>query len=153
MKESIAIKELIYQKLQLLVAKRIATAKSAMEIATESRDNETKSTSGDKHETGRAMMHIEQEKNKIQLIKALGLKKELDHINYQKIFEQAKLGSIVTTNQGNYFLSIGLGKVRIQEDLYYAISMISPIGQLLLNKKVGEEMSFRGKTFQIKAIF
>jgi len=45
------------------IEKRIHTAKSAMESAEESARNETKSSAGDKFETGRAMMHLEKEKN------------------------------------------------------------------------------------------
>jgi len=41
----------------------------ALDFAKESRDNETKSTAGDKYETGRAMADIEVQKMDMQLAK------------------------------------------------------------------------------------
>jgi len=57
-------------------------------------------------------------------------------------------GSLVETDQENYFISIGFGKI----DDVYAISVESPLGALLKGKKIGESVEMRGKKITIKSI-
>lgn len=152
MQKKAPIKEVLYQQLKTILEQKQATAKIAIQAAIEARDNETKSSAGDKHETGRAMMQREQARNEAQLNKIITLKNELQQVKIQQKSTKVMLGSLVCTTRGNYFLSIGLGKLMVQADTYYAISTAAPIGQLLLGKKVGEEVQFQGKTFSIKTI-
>ncbi|MNL72888.1 hypothetical protein D3C87_1982760 [compost metagenome] len=51
-------------------------------------------------------------------------------------------GSIVETNLGIYFIAISIGVVKIDHDKVFVISNQSPIGKLLLRKKVGESFVF-----------
>jgi len=67
------IKEQILNRLHEIVDNKIDIAKSAVDSVKESRNSDTKSSEGDKHETGRAMMQIEPEKNETQLSKALNI--------------------------------------------------------------------------------
>ena len=73
-----------------------------------------KAVQGDKYETGRAMMQIEEDNNRTQLLQALQVKNQLQKINLQKEFAKVGLGSLVTTNHAVYFLSIGIGQVTIE---------------------------------------
>jgi len=150
---STIIKQQIYQQLESLIAQRMDTAQSAMQAAEESRDNETKSSAGDKYETGRAMMHLEKEKNKVQLIKAKQLKNELAQIKIAKLSDKVIAGSLVITNQGKYFISVGLGKIIIDDIVYYAVSPLAPIGKVLLNQQVGSSINFQGKTILITHLY
>jgi transcription elongation GreA/GreB family factor len=45
-----------------------------------------------------------------------------------------------------------LGKVEINAEIIYAISLDSPIGQLFKGKRVGDELEFRGKTLKINQL-
>jgi len=69
------MKQLIHNQLLTDLDKRIKSAKEFIESAKESRDNDTKSSAGDKFETGREMMQMEIDKNETQLRKALKLKR------------------------------------------------------------------------------
>lgn len=140
------------QKLKEIVQEKIDVANSSLNATIEGRDNQTKSTAGDKHETGRAMMQAEQQRNEIQLGKAILLKKELEQIDIEASFEKVQQGALVLTNQGNYFIAIGLGKVIVAEKTVYAISVLSPIGKVLLNKQVGEAIKFQNKDIVIEEI-
>ncbi len=146
------IKEIIVNHLHGVIDKRIETATRDIQIAKESRDNETKSTAGDKYETGRAMVQFEIEKSNVQLNKAIQLKNELAQIDVNKKLNNVVFGSIVRTNQGNYFISIGLGTIIIEQETFYAISLASPIGKVLNRKKVGDKINFLGKTIIITEI-
>ncbi len=149
MTELLNIKEKILSRLQEIVAQKIEIAESAVELVKEARDSDTKSTAGDKHETGRAMMQIEMEKNQVQLSKALFLKQELANINMTKEYNKAEFGSLVFTNQGNYFIAIGIGKLDIENKTYYSVSLASPIGGLLKDKETGDKIQFQEKGFII----
>lgn len=146
------LKEILVNQLNVILDKRIETANRDIQLAIESRDNETKSTAGDKYETGRAMVQFELEKNKVQLNKAIQLKNQLLQIDLHKKYKKAVFGSVVKTAQDNYFISIGLGKINVGDDSYIAISLASPIGMLLNNKKEGDFFSFQDKKITITEI-
>jgi len=149
MKITKEMKGLIIRHLDNMLDEKINAALSAIESVRQSRDSDTKSSAGDKYETGRAMMQIEFEKSQIQLAKAQDLKKELARINTQREFTKVQNGSLVITNQGVYFISIGIGKLVVNENIYYSISLASPIGQLLHDKTVGQKFKFQEKEFTI----
>jgi hypothetical protein len=65
------IKIKLYQYCVEFIDKRIAGAREAIQIAQDSANEETKSSAGDKYETGRAMAQLEIEKNTTQLEEAL----------------------------------------------------------------------------------
>lgn len=114
--------------------------------------SETKSTAGDKHETGRAMLHLEREKLGTQLNNNKKLKETLSKINLSKTSKVVCLGSIVYTSQNNYFIAISAGKLKIDSQTFYAISPNTPIGKLLLGKTSGNTITFREQQFVIHNI-
>jgi len=105
-------------------------------------DSETKSSAGDKHETGRAMLQLEMEKASQQLAVVDEMKVVLSKIAGIKTSEIIKLGSLVITDHANYYLAISAGQIKISNNMFYAVSPISPIGKLLLGKTVGDKFNF-----------
>ena len=148
----------IEHKKQLFIAcsnyinDKISVLEAALNDAQEAANSDTKGSAGDKHETGRAMMHIEKEKNAKQLRDRLRLLEVLRLINPEEIHSEVKIGSLVKTNNGNYFISIAMGKFNLKEDVVYVISPVSPIGQLLITKKKGDPFSFNGRKFTIEEV-
>lgn len=130
----------------------IKVLEAALNDAQEAANSDTKGSAGDKHETGRAMMHIEKEKNAKQLSERLRLLEVLRLINPDESSKEVKIGSLVSTNNGIYFISIAMGKFNLNEDVIYIISPVSPIGQLLLGKVVRDEVKFNGRKFVIKGV-
>jgi transcription elongation GreA/GreB family factor len=147
------IKALLLAELSQLLDERINTTLSEIESVKESRDSDTKSSAGDKYETGREMIQQELNKFQAQLSKFQTLKNDLARIDPSKIHTQVEFGSLVICNQGNYFLSVAFGKVHVQSTDYFCLSMVSPIGQALSGGKVGEQVLFNGKTILIEAIY
>jgi transcription elongation GreA/GreB family factor len=143
------IKQKIYKYLHDLIDRRMNTFQSAALSAEESKNNETKSSAGDKYETARAMMQIEQEKNEMQWKQAKQLKQILGQIDILVVHEQVSLGSLVTTSQGVYFIAIGVGKVKLDDEIYYCISTDSPIGALLIGSSKGDVIKFGGRKIEI----
>jgi transcription elongation GreA/GreB family factor len=145
-------KQEIIQQLSHLLSKKVEELVSSINSAKESRDNDTKSSAGDKHETSRALVQIEIEKLEVQLDKTLQLQKELSSIYAEKAHQQVEPGSLVYTNHENYFISVGMGKLVVQDEIYYAISLASPLGQLLKGKVVGEKVELQGREILINKI-
>lgn len=143
------IKSHIIQHLHIYLDKKIASVTSAIQSAIESRDSDTKSSAGDKHETSRAMMQIELDQNEGQLNKLIKLKNEINQLDLNQDFNLVKSGSLVTTNEGQYFISIGIGKIEVNNQDYFAISLASPIGLLLKNKKPGDKLQFQEREIEI----
>jgi hypothetical protein len=146
-------KNLLVNHLQKILDARIETVLREIEMAKESRDNETKNSVGDKYETSRTMAQFELEKNNLLLNKTILLKNELSQIDLHKNYHKAEYGSLVLTSTGDYFISIGLGKIEIENKTVYCISLASPIGKVLNNKKAGDVINFQGKPVSITNIF
>ena len=118
----------------------------------EARNNDTKSSAGDKFETGREMMNIEIQKSENQLSITNRFVEELSKIDLQKNNDKVVYGSIVYTNNGNYFISIAFGKIKIDRDVFYSISFASPIGKMLHNMQEGNSFIFQEKEYIIQGI-
>ena len=114
--------------------------------------SETKSSAGDKHETGRAMLQLEMEKTSQQLIGINQMNAVLETIDISKNSKKVHLGSLVFTQKDTYFLSISAGKIVVNNEVFYAISTSSPIGKLLLGKQENEQFVFLGNTIKIQKI-
>jgi len=114
--------------------------------------SETKSSAGDKHETGRAMIQLEMEKESQKLKSFASMRSALDRMDLENQRELVRLGSLVKTSISNYFISASLGVLNAGHESYFAISLQSPIGQLLLGKKEGDSIHFNGREIQINSI-
>ncbi len=143
------IKEILVNQIHKILDKRIETAISDIELAKESRDNETKSSVGDKYETGRAMVQFELEKLTIQLNKTIELKNEISKMDLVKKFDSVEFGCLAFTNRENYFISKGIGKIECEKQNFYCISLASPMGKILHRKKVNDKFIFQEKEVEI----
>ena len=125
----------------------------ALANATESANNETKSSAGDKHETARAMMQLEQEKLGHQLKELQDQKSELEKIDISKPSTQIAKGTLIQSDKGFLFLSIGLGKISVEDKNVFAVSPQSPIGIKLLGKKENDAVEMNGVKYKIEKLF
>jgi transcription elongation GreA/GreB family factor len=142
-------KEQLYKQCVSIIEVKLNTINSVFDSAQDSANNETKSTAGDKHDTARAMAHLESEKNAKQLIEINKLKKVLPYIKNHKNNGVIELGSIVKTDGANYYISISLGKLKIEAQDFYCISAVTPIGRLLIGKTIGDTILFHGNSITI----
>lgn len=146
-------------KVQLLEAckKQLASRREAVDTilanVAVSLKEETKSSAGDKHETGRAMLQLERENAGKQLSEIEKLEVILNRISSEISEGPVHLGCVVETDSTNYFLSIPSGELHINDKKYYAIGTMSPIGKLLLGKQNGDEVRFRESVLKITTIY
>ena len=114
--------------------------------------SETKSSAGDKHETGRAMLQLEREKLGVQLADAERTYQLANKVKISTANDTVTVGSLVVTSGAVYFISISAGKYHQENTDVYCISAGTPIGKLLLGKRIGDAISFNQITFKILAI-
>lgn len=145
-------KRILYDQCVAYVKQRIDTAQRAIQVAQASANEETKSSAGDKYETGRAMMQLEVERNTVQLSESIKLKQALDQINPEKETTIIQPGSLVTTNQGNFYLAISVGQLVVDTKTYFAVSPTSPIGIKLMEGNVGSSFTFNSKVYTIERV-
>lgn len=143
------IKEQLYRKCNEALQERLKHIKKSILDLEEALQSETKSSAGDKHETGRAMIQIEREKAGQQLIGIQNNQELLQKIDCKAKHKNIALGSVVYTSQHNYFISISEGEIKLEDVSFYAISPHSPIAQLLLGKTEGDTISFRNNPFTV----
>ncbi len=134
------------------IEERIKGASQAIQFAQSSANEETKSSAGDKYETGRAMAQLEIEKNTVQLAEAQKLKQILLQLDPAKPSETIHAGSLVITNQGKFYISIPAGQFTLGGEIYFAVSSSSPIAKILLGLKAGDQIDFNKKTFVIQSL-
>jgi len=136
------IKQQLYQNCSEFVDERLNTVTNIMDSNKKALFSETKSSAGDKHETGRAMLQLEMEKASQQLTSINQMKGVLQKLTIDYNSDIISLGSLIVTDKANYFLAISIGKITIDSSDYYAVSTNSPIGKQLLGKHIGEVIPF-----------
>jgi hypothetical protein len=146
------IKLELFKHCKAFVNKRAQTVEEIISSNQKALQSETKSSAGDKHETGRAMLQLEMEKAGQQLEGISQMNEILSKINFIEASNKAHLGSIIFTEKGNYFLSISAGQIIVDCQKYFAVSVSSPIGKLLLGKSENEVISFNGIDHRILKI-
>ena len=144
-----SIKKQLLEQCGDLVGMRLRLLQKSILDIENSLNSETKSSAGDKHETGRAMIQLEREKLGNQLRIVEEQRNILKRIRIDKTNHTVVLGSLVTTTKANYFIAVSVGEISIDGISYYAISLNTPVGQLLLSKQVGETVMFRGEPQEI----
>ena len=135
-----------------IVNEKLLLSKGQITSINQSKSSATKSTAGDKHETGRAMMERELAMAEAQKAKA---QKQMLDIKSMFGFSRSrtvKNGSLVNTTKGRFLIGIALGKVETDFGLCFAISQASPMGSLLFGKKEGDTVELNGMDIQINSI-
>lgn len=147
-----AVKGAVYKKCSKIISEKLKQLHDAYSETREALLSEAKSTAGDKHETGRAMIQLEQEKMGRQLQETLKLKSMLERVPVQHNFERIQSGALVQMNDDLYFIAVGLGKVDIEGFEVFVIAPTSPLAQVILGKEKGFSVKFHDKLLCIEAV-
>ena len=131
---------------------KVLALKTELNSIREATTSESKSTAGDKHETGRAMIHLEQEKLHKQLAEAQAVVAELERIDGSVSQTKIGLGSLIKTNKGAFFLAAGLGKIELNGQTYFVVSTKAPIAAQFLGRSVGDKANMNGMMYDIQSV-
>ena len=152
MKQASLLKKNILEELIQRVSTKLININFLISSAVDSRNDDTKSSAGDKHETSRAKVQTDIDnymKQKLNLITQLNLLKSIDLV---KTSRKVDHGSMVYTDKGIFFIAIGLGKLTVNEENIFAISLASPIGMVMKHKLEYHTFNFRNIQYKITKI-
>jgi transcription elongation GreA/GreB family factor len=65
----------------------------------------------------------------------------------------AGFGSVVITKDQKIFISIGLGKITLEKETFFAISIMVPLSKALMAKQKNDVIELNGKKIEIKEVF
>jgi hypothetical protein len=134
-----------------ILDRKISDLNAVLNELAESANSETKSSMGDKYETTRSMLQIEQEKIGKQLSELLDQKNQLNKINPELYHESPGLGSLIETDKGSFFIATALGKINIEARDIMVISPKSPLATNMVGA-VNDEFSFNGQVYRILSV-
>jgi hypothetical protein len=146
------IKELICDELIFIQKQKIKSLELLINSTKESRDTANKSSAGDKHETSRAKIQTEIDNYSRQLNLAINNLYVIEQLDNSKKYNLVTQGSLITTDNGIFFISIGIGKLEIKSNNYFIISLLSPVGSVMKGLSKNETFLFRGIKYSIKNI-
>jgi hypothetical protein len=127
--------------------------KDTMREIQASANEETKSSVGDKYETGRAMAQLEIEKISQQIRDkdhAIHLLNKVPTVILNQVIE---LGCLIRTTGGNFYLSVSGLPLNHTGERIYPISLSSPLGKTLLGKRQGDRVEVNGRPLTILDFF
>lgn len=151
-KSKLTFKQKVYQRYQQVVNDKVWLLQKMLQELIASTQNETKSSAGDKYETGRAMLQIEQDNVRKQLKDALEQKAVFDKIDTSLHGLHITKGSLVKTDKGYFFVSIALGKITVEGVTVIALSPQSPFGARLVGLTATHCVTMNGTTYTIEGV-
>ena len=123
-----------------------------MSELSEAANADSKSSAGDKHETSRAMVQLEQEKTGAQLKEA---EDQLsDFMKYDLTRPNAIIGqgSLIETDKGYFFIAGSIGKTEVGDKTVFVISGKSPLALAFNGKKQKDTILFNGVSYVIHSV-
>lgn len=145
-------KKEIIDKHILLLKDKIDVYEDMMQSLALDANNDTKGSAGDKHETARAMMHIEQEKIFAKINEFQSLLAILQSIDANKTNNIVTIGSLVFTNKFCFLIAAALPKLEMNGQTIYTLSPDAPLGSLLMHKKENDVVVLQKNEYLIQKI-
>jgi len=135
-----------------LLKDKLVPIQNDLQLLQEAQKNETKSSMGDKYETGPAMLHQQRERLLQQESQIVAHQSALQQLDPQKECKVVQPGCLLQTDKGKFYFSIGLGAISCGGEQVWVISMQSPLGIQFNQQKVGSKVSFQGRQYLIEQL-
>jgi len=106
----------------------------------------------DRYDSFRTQLLRKRDMHAGQYQKAL---KDLDYLqkmNPSNVIESVSINSLIITDKQRLFISIGLGRIELENNTYFIISPVAPVYKALEGKTAGETISFNNQLFKILSI-
>lgn len=145
-------KSAILESALKIVQQKIARIKAELDDLSQSNAQNTKSTAGDKHDTERAMTHLEIEKLSHQLEQEKSILHDLEKIYPTAQLKAIGSGSLVETSRGYFLIGAACGNVLVDDVAVFCISNHSPLAIQLIGKSVGDSVEVNSNRYAILSI-
>jgi len=144
-------KEKILNILKDKISQKILTFENLI-AETRASSNDTKSSMGDKYETGREMLQQEINNIQRQLNESLNQNAFLQKLSTESC-SKVQNGALVETDKGLFFVSASVGEIVFENTKIMTISNESPLAKAMFGKKMEEMFSINNIRQTIKNIW
>jgi hypothetical protein len=151
--KKVLLKQELHRMVLTRFEERIASLEASIRELQLSANDETKSSAGDKYETGRAMVHLEIEKLAQQLQASTMARRFVATVNVSEVADIVRPGAVVETTIGKFFFLVNAGDLTAAGNKFISISAESPLGKLLWHQSKGTQITLNGKLVGIINIF
>jgi len=134
------------------VSQKIERLKAELNDLNDGNAQNSKSTAGDKHDTERAMVHLEIEKLSKSLSVEYAILNDLEQIKMDNPHSIATNGSLVETSRGVFLIGAACGNISVGTTSIFCISALSPLAKALNGKSLGDIVQVNDNTFRIMSI-
>lgn len=145
------LKPKLIEKCLQILNERAENAKKAMEELQQSANEY--GLPKDRYDSFRAQVLRKRDLFAEQYQKTIDELELIKKIDPEKISKKVEFGSIVITDKQKLFVSVSLGKIELEKDVFYAISAQVPIYKALQNKTAGEKFEFNENKFEIVKLY
>lgn len=143
-------RETVIAALALSMEEGIRSARAAFEELQGSLEGESKSTAGDKHETGRAMVQMEMEQAAARLKRVEGMVRSWKAMDPGAPRDAVRPGAVVATDHGGFVIGVAWGAFQGPDAQdWRGISSDAPLAMALRGCQAGEAVHFRGRSWNI----
>ncbi|MCR9063769.1 MAG: transcription elongation factor [Cytophagales bacterium] len=131
---------------------RIQEALKAIKASQLAANEETKSSAGDKYETGRAMAQNDRNLYARQLSEAQKDMAILNSIDLKKEYTLISTGALTETSIGYFFIATSIGIIPLKNQKVMVTSQDSPMGLILKGKRENDQVDFRNNKINIISV-
>ena len=119
---------------------------------TRASNNDTKSSMGDKYETGREMLQQEINNLQRQLNECLNQQSLIQKINEEPSLK-VQNGALVKTNKGLFYISASIGEIILENQKIMTVSTESPLVKAMAGLSKGQNFSINNVNQTIEEIW
>lgn len=148
--EKIKLKKALLNKCIDIQKNTVSISKKAMEDALTSANAEK--VTEELSDSFRESMHATRDMYARQAnegVNNLGLLNRINIVEHDKV----RFGSVVFTNFQNYFISTGLGEIKVDDLSFQAVSTLAPLFQILVDKRKGDTFMFLDRLYTVIEVF
>ncbi len=146
-------KELVILECKKVLDEKIRNLFISMNEIKDSLQGETKSSAGDKHETSRAHLQLEQEKLGQQLYEWEQQRAFVERHKTSINSTHIGLGSLIETDHGDFYILCNLGKINVNGKNIMVISPKSPLAISFMNSDQKSVVLKNGVNYKINRFY
>jgi hypothetical protein len=147
------LKQRMHQQCLSIIKERLDTIIANLDALMDAKTSETKSSAGDKYETGMAMIQNQEELYTKQRAETSNIYNAMLRIDSSRPCEQVENGALILVPGSLFYICAGMGRLVLDDNAYFAISLSSPIGAALKFKKAGSFYTYNDKNVPINSIY
>lgn len=145
-------KTILFSLCREAIQNKVDRLQALIQEAQQSANEETKSSAGDKYETGRAMVQLEIEKYAEQLNELQKQSFELEKVCTAPPQNTIGPAALVGTSHGAFLIAVNAGEFVLDGKKVYAISTQAPIAQKMIGLRQGDSFTMNGRAYLITSV-